>query len=1332
MSDYNLSGLSTRSFEKLVQAIALKIIGPNVVIWGDGPDGGREATFDGPISYPSAQFNWNGYGVIQAKFRQRAKDKITDGDWALRQLRLELKKYSSTRSLRKPEYYIFATNVVLTPVNDAGWKDKALAVLQDYSRNISLKGFDIWDYDKIVAFLDGNEDIRHRYAAWITSGDVLSEMINWLKPSQPDFENTIHRFLQKELLTDQFAHLEQAGHVPEDHVQLASVFVDLPVSSKREDALTNDGLEDNRLPPGYVSNILAAARDRFALDEINVGAANNSGKSQGLKREPGRYVLIGGPGQGKTTIGQFICQLFRAAILRDRPEMMLSAEVRLALKEIYAQLIVEDLNLPSIRRFPIRIQLSRFASFLAAQDIADKGSLISYIIRLIEKRTNQTVAVKDFQSWLASYPWIIVLDGLDEVPASSNRDEILAAVRDFWIDASDCNADLMVIATTRPQGYNDDFSPRLYQHDWLTPLTPKRALHYAKRLIAARYVGNQERQERILHRLERASHDDATSRMMRSPLQVTIMATLVDRIGQPPQERWTLFNEYYDVIYKREVERDVPAADVLRNHRPDIDAIHSSVGLILQIECEQTGQTDARLSAARFADIVHWRLDREGHEGINLEQLKQAIMEAATSRLVFLVGLEADVIGFEIRSLQEYMAAEGLMSGDDLTIRSRLRQIAPIINWRNVFLFASGKCFSQRQHLRDIVLAICAELNEDPDDEVLHLVLAGSQLALELLEDGPARRQPKYTESLTRLAMRLLDIPNPEYPMRVAALYEPKLDRVYREELRRGELAGDPKECISRWACLLSLACKYSSWMELLTACWPLTADRQFDLLIIASTINRVSELANRFIETIPNLRPLIFYPDTSILYGLGSAEVTNQSKWIHSLPIALNPTKNASFRLSLPKMRGLPISFRPLTLGDNTLKHFTYLRDMPTENEEWLPLIAGARFACSPSAETLTSELRAIAKHYSSRSAQWLAPRVPWPLGACLASTDSASDLLLLAEKASSGDLGVAENWTSAEERWLASGINVSDVQYLTDDDRWPYDSQIDRHGFPFGGCDTAIHYDAVSPETCYLLLELHSSLKRSYMRGKVASWALLCLSALAEDAQTIQELLRHQCEHTDFGVTEVQLKVLITEARDYGVPLAALAFLPYVFQSTQEWIHLVDDLGRQYRLREGKAIPKSFVESLADAYSADQSLVGVLRVLSLLTRIGVSIDIPFETLEANLHKDSPEDAVMVALSQNNLGREQLLFLAQRVSELSHSLPDLPSAAIHVAQQSRTDSHFAEFVISLKKSLPSSQWQAIRYTLRFLNDSLRRRTSDLNKSEVWEYLMLPNGLNRL
>ena len=47
--DYALARLSSRPFEQLVQAIATEVLGHRIVIFGAGPDGGREATYEGPI-----------------------------------------------------------------------------------------------------------------------------------------------------------------------------------------------------------------------------------------------------------------------------------------------------------------------------------------------------------------------------------------------------------------------------------------------------------------------------------------------------------------------------------------------------------------------------------------------------------------------------------------------------------------------------------------------------------------------------------------------------------------------------------------------------------------------------------------------------------------------------------------------------------------------------------------------------------------------------------------------------------------------------------------------------------------------------------------------------------------------------------------------------------------------------------------------------------------------------------------------------------------------------------------------------------------------------------
>jgi hypothetical protein len=68
---YDWSKLGERRFEDLCRALAVHVLGPEVQAFGDGPDGGREASFDGPVRYaPGAGGPWNGYGVLQAKYRR--------------------------------------------------------------------------------------------------------------------------------------------------------------------------------------------------------------------------------------------------------------------------------------------------------------------------------------------------------------------------------------------------------------------------------------------------------------------------------------------------------------------------------------------------------------------------------------------------------------------------------------------------------------------------------------------------------------------------------------------------------------------------------------------------------------------------------------------------------------------------------------------------------------------------------------------------------------------------------------------------------------------------------------------------------------------------------------------------------------------------------------------------------------------------------------------------------------------------------------------------------------------------------------------------------------
>src|SRR5947209_2887643 len=144
MGDYNLSGLNPREFEHMVQALAQSVIAFGVRIFGDGPDGGREATFYRVMNYPSQANPWNGYLVIQAKFLQRPFRHDDEGEWALGQLKGELTKYCDAPRSRIPEYYMFATNAVLSPVSRTGAIDRMDALFKSFADKLGFRGHDVW------------------------------------------------------------------------------------------------------------------------------------------------------------------------------------------------------------------------------------------------------------------------------------------------------------------------------------------------------------------------------------------------------------------------------------------------------------------------------------------------------------------------------------------------------------------------------------------------------------------------------------------------------------------------------------------------------------------------------------------------------------------------------------------------------------------------------------------------------------------------------------------------------------------------------------------------------------------------------------------------------------------------------------------------------------------------------------------------------------------------------------------------------------------------------------------------------------------------------------
>lgn len=1338
MPDYDLTGLSPRSFEQLIQAIALQEVSPKTIIFGDGTDGGREAIFQGKTNYNSGDEPWDGYIVLQAKFCQRpTNDTKKDGGWAIAQLKKELEDFANPEKRRKkPEYYIFVTNVVLTPVLEKGSKDRASKVFEEYQETVAIKDYDIWDYDKICRFIDANDDIRRTYAAWITPGDVLSQVIEMLSFNKTDFKTVISSFLKKELLSDLYANLEQAGHSTEDKIPLASVFVDLPVAGRQINEPSRNNIETN-----IVASLVENARRKFDYDSLFSDRDRNA-LVHGIAdikqvQKIGKWVVIGGPGQGKTTVGQFICQLFRAAILKD-VENILDPEVEQALRKFESQCEKENICFPKARRFPLRIVLNEFAAVLASNDSVN--SVLDYIAWYIHKRTSRNIDVEDIRQWLANYPWLIVLDGLDEVPASSNRQQVLTAIRDFSVDANELNADIMVVATTRPQGYNDDFNTDFYRHVWLAPLSKEQALHYARRLLGLRYNNDSDRQSKIITRLERAANDNFTSRLMQSPLQVTIMTVLLNKAGQAPKDRWSLFNKYYDIIYEREVERDIPASEILRDYKSDIDSIHFQVGLLLQLQSEHSGKTDARLSVEDFTTLVRSRLEAEGHEGKECEALTLQIIEAAANRLVFLVGLEQDIVGFEVRSLQEFMASEAIMNGSDDQIRNRLKEIIPIISWRNVVLFAIGKCFArnEKEHLRSFIHTECAALNDL--DEFNSACLSGSRLALDILEDGSVAHKPKFLKLFVRLAFRLLDLPSSYFSIRVADIFTYNLEVIYREEIDKRISNQNYQKNLASWVCILCLINLGEDWtIDLISKYWN---DKELKLEVIKSFIGYPFSIENQWIIneintiliSIPTLEFRSFFSFPSAADRLIQSSVDSWIKSIINLfeySIIDIEDKNSHIKVELyidesNKSKSIDLYYcqseKLLNYGFPNFNNKSHL------HSDWQIYFATNIFLSNPSKETLAESLMLIAKNYNHQLIRRVARRqLPWQISECILATESSEELLKIAEQAKLGKLGDIKQWQQAEERWNVNGIVKKDFFNLSDQ-KILFDENIAEVGFPFNSAIWKLQKSDLS--LISILEDWYFQCNHSYL------CLIINLIIISLMTNTKKDSIRSNLTYTIPNIERI--KSIIEETQKLHIwSCREISILSDYYQESEQK-EIINLIG----LKSTDIIsdPDSvLLDKLVNWFVADSDLKGILKIISyLIVYTEKEYKSFFNIIEKLTNSNHYEDAKdresikMLCFYNETITRD----IVNEAIELQSDCPRIIDSILNYVEGSQmnetNDLTESEILKIFLDKLPNIEPKYIPNIIRLVGNQLVIRKSEFSDRHIWSKLGLPLGVSSL
>jgi hypothetical protein len=741
----DLGRMDASTFEQMINALGLGILGYGLTSFGPGPDGGRDGFFEGTAPYPSTIDAWSGTWYLQSKYHA-PNQSSNHHEWLVEQVRLELQAFEQGKRRRWPDIWILATNIDPSGVPETGAFDRARTLVRK-SRPELAKRFAIWGGKKILDLLDEpkNRHIAERYGQFLTPGHVIHALVKHIDSHSTSIEDVVKYLIGDCLIEERHARLGEigdAGRRPDVH----ELFIDLPYRSSL-------GLEGRRV---LAEAAVASAEHYEHTDDPQL--VDRWKNWQRELRRCAMWLILAGPGKGKTTIGQMLSQIHRAALVLDDPGRFSSYEIVDLSRRIRERALELD-AWPAVPRIPIRIDLSQYADWYIKEASGAKG-VLSFIGHQIHESLEEVAAVSLLKRCLSTSRWILLCDGLDEVPSEMKRNISKEIIKfSGWARR---NSDLLMICTSRPQGYDGQLDELDGATLTLSNLNEDEAMNCARRLLAS--STNREGFQRGLRILSEAMKVSAVRQLMVTPLQTAIMTIIVRQGHRPPTKKWLLFRRFYIAIYGRETTKDLGGAAeaaLLRNEEKLILIVHRVLGFVLHARAETTAGALSSLPQRDFRELVKFIVSERKESRV--DEICNVLCRTATDRLVLISTPDnKESVRFDIRQLQEFFAAEFLSEGiDPRAFRVRLGAIVLESHWREVVHFmASSVIENEREAEIAIVFAILQNANEEciyGDGQALgSQALVGSLIAAHLLIDGVLEHDKKLRNLFRPLIQRLV------------------------------------------------------------------------------------------------------------------------------------------------------------------------------------------------------------------------------------------------------------------------------------------------------------------------------------------------------------------------------------------------------------------------------------------------------------------------------------------------------------------------------------------------------------------------------------------------
>ena len=729
--DYSLEQLGPERFQKICHALLSRAF-PSTQCFPVGqPDGGRDAVSYGepPASHDII--------VYQVKFVRHPLAEKEPHRWLTRTVAAEAPKVQALVPKGATKYYLL-TNVPGTAHPESGSIDSVQRVLDD---QFTIPA-QCWWRDDINRRLDDAWDIKWSYPEVLSGPDILRLVIETgLSDDASRRTAAIRACVRDQFDRDKEVRFKQV----ELQNELLNLFIDVPVTipgSSRSKPHQRKEFAVFRAIAQETTTEHSASEYRVHPEALTVGAASLLLHPL-AQRHLDRVVIEGAPGQGKSTIVQYICQIHRRRILDEG---------------------INDSRIPdphrqSPVRLPLKIDCRDFAAWLNHQDpfAADdsahlaehwQGSLESFLARqIVHHSGGASFTVADLQAVTRLSAVLLVFDGLDEVADFGRRRMVVEEISRGVRRLKDNSASIQTIVTSRPAAFID--SPGLpekdFRHLHLSSIGQQLIHEYSEKWMKARRLEGKEASD--VRRILKGRLDQPHLReLARNPMQLAILLSLIQtRGGSLPDKRTALYDSYVDLFFSREAEK----SSVVRDHRDLLIYIHRYLAWVLHAEA-QTKQAAGSASAEKLRGLVKAYLREEGHDA----SLAQLLFTGMVERVVALVSRVEGTYEFEVQPLREYFAARHLYDtaaysppGKECsgTLPDRFDALARDLFWQNVTRFYAG-CYSKGE-----LSSLVDRLQELARSPGFKCTSYAQHLAATLLSDWVFAQHPRAMKEVAAL-----------------------------------------------------------------------------------------------------------------------------------------------------------------------------------------------------------------------------------------------------------------------------------------------------------------------------------------------------------------------------------------------------------------------------------------------------------------------------------------------------------------------------------------------------------------------------------------------------